>query len=573
MAKKNGNEMRKSATLIGVNHYLDNGISDLRCSTQDVTSLDRILTDPNRGRFKDVQMLTDAVKEELLQPTAANVRESIRNLARTAGEDDFIWVFFSGHGQVEDGEAFLVPRDARLGTLAETAIPLEWIKEEIKKSRARFKLLTLDACHAGAQLGKEQSKGMDDEFAKGVFDNAGGLAILSSCKRNELSWEMTGEDHSVFSYYLLEGLDGRADTDNDGLIGATELNKFVFSEVQRWAIRSNKQQTPTFQGEYSGEIHLVAVPEDYKRPAPATTLKVSKETDLVTSFYLVAEMAATSAKNGQKQLMGKVIPLCSSFDDCKSFTRKIGDTTYCIVSFPFGMIRVWGGILEAHFCKLGKVNYAKIREVLSAVELPWDGIGYVLRCRFELKSLLKSLEALGATPTEYDVENQTVECQIEGWGRDAQPATVYISNHALGARVRVIQRTAEDKRLLERNFHLKLGVEEFTSFFKEALKAAEVTGMAGNFPINWLVNRHYAEAVIAFAYQQYPVMVTYLRGAAIEFGGDGVLAIKLNNVDNELSTVLKKGESKEFFRSLALAAFETKARAEIKAGDELFKFS
>lgn len=564
MNSKNENEVTstsKCGLLIGVNRYLDKGISDLRCPVSDVTALSEIFTSKELGRFEAIQVLTDKVENELNLPSSANIRENIRSAARASSEEDFLVVYFSGHGLVENDESYLVPRDARLGTLEDTAIPLQWVKNEIRDSNAKFKLLILDACHAGAQIGKEGIKAMAQNFAKSIFENSEGLAILSSCKRNEFSWEFPGGRNSVFTYYLMKGLEGEADYSGDGAISLLELNRYVFETVQRWALQNNRQQTPTFQGELAGDISITNVPIKRKRMPESSKLKISKDTELVTSFYLEANgLTASIQKDATDRLMGQILMRCESFEDIIHWNDK-GDNFF---AFPYGVIRSRGtSSLEIHFCKLSKQNYSQANEVLSAVKAPWSELAYILRCKFELKSTLQSLKKLNATVAKYDASKQAITTEIEGWGRDGIPAKVVLSNHYLGSRVRITQRNGKNENFLEENIHRKLSITEFCTFLNQALKSAQVTDMSDNYPTDWFDKRNFREVICIEISQQYPILLKPLLNSNVELTEDNTLIIKLMDVPTSLKEVFKEKRVLRFFESLSNKIYLQDSKTEL----------
>ena len=64
-----------------------------------------------------------------------------------------------------------------------------------------------------------------------------------------------------FSYYLLDGLLGEADTDNDRVITVPDTNKYIAKKMHEWCIENGFQQDPTLQYDVSGDFIFVRVPE------------------------------------------------------------------------------------------------------------------------------------------------------------------------------------------------------------------------------------------------------------------------------------------------------------------------
>ena len=104
----------KRALLVGVNKYNDRKISNLNFCVNDVTSVHRILTSPERGGFdpNSCYLMVDDSKEDRFKPIRSNLMSSIKSLSKIAKSDDYLLFFFSGHGMEENGKSYLLPADA-----------------------------------------------------------------------------------------------------------------------------------------------------------------------------------------------------------------------------------------------------------------------------------------------------------------------------------------------------------------------------------------------------------------------------------------------------------------------------
>jgi len=63
--------------------------------------------------------------------------------------------------------------------------------------------MILDACHVGAKIGAKGPKSMSEEFIRNVFEQAKGIAIISSCSYEQFSYEWKEKQCSVFTSYFL----------------------------------------------------------------------------------------------------------------------------------------------------------------------------------------------------------------------------------------------------------------------------------------------------------------------------------------------------------------------------------
>ena len=246
-------EGNRWAVLVGVNAYEDNAsYGPLKLCVQDVEAIQRQLItggyDPAR-----IRLLTDNTPEK---PTRANILTALQAVANATEEDDLLLFYYSGHGSEKDGESYLVASDGRHLTLGDTAVPITRIKEIMQAAPARAKVIILDACHSGANIGNKGPEPMSPEFIQRVFEQAEGMAILSSCKKDQLSWEWFDKKQGVFTYYLLEALTGEADRDEKGFISVQDASRHVTNGVKLWASQRNRSQTPTLEYKVAGDIIL-----------------------------------------------------------------------------------------------------------------------------------------------------------------------------------------------------------------------------------------------------------------------------------------------------------------------------
>jgi len=255
---------RRWAVMIGINAYQDRDISNLNCCVADVQAVHRLLTAPTHGGYQ-ARLLLDTAS--LLLPTRNNILAELSNVAQATDEKDLILFYFSGHGAVEAGEAYLIPCDARLTNLADTAIPLRRVKEIMAQSKAQAKVILLDACHSGARIGKAEAQ-MSPEFMQRVFVEAEGLAILASCHQGQVSYEWEQAGQSVFTHYLLEGLVGAADFDHKGFITVQDINRYVADQVKVWAMHRGRSQSPTLGGGRTGDVVMAGYPKVSQKRRP-----------------------------------------------------------------------------------------------------------------------------------------------------------------------------------------------------------------------------------------------------------------------------------------------------------------
>lgn len=242
---------KRWAVLVGVNQYDDKtNYGNLHVCVNDVAAIRNQLIaggfDPAR-----IRLLTDDTEE---LPSRDNILVALKSIADATEPDDSLLFYYSGHGDEDKGESYLVARNGRRLVLRDTAVHVSRIKEIMEQAPARAKILILDACHSGANIGGKGPKPMSAEFIQRVFEQAEGMAILASCKQGQLSYEWQDEGRSVFTHFLLEALTGEADRDEKGFVTIQDVNWHVADGVKLWAAQHNVSQTPTLQYTVAGDI-------------------------------------------------------------------------------------------------------------------------------------------------------------------------------------------------------------------------------------------------------------------------------------------------------------------------------
>jgi hypothetical protein len=267
---------KKMAVLIGINNYENCGL--LNYAIQDVEALRDILIDPQRGGYQSEYVKT-LIDKESPHPHRANILNMIGNITRGANAEDSILMYFAGHGLTLDNEPCILPIDAYPNN-AKTCIPIKDLQEQVEHSAANIRLMIFDACHSGLEMGRPASGFMTSRFEAALqsMSESGGIAVLSSCKADQVSLEDKDLAHGVFSYYLTEGRRGPADTDKDYDISVLDAYNYVLSNVREWTLKNNKQQTPTLYAKMAGEIRLVTVPKPSSHEAKTGIAVVSKVT-------------------------------------------------------------------------------------------------------------------------------------------------------------------------------------------------------------------------------------------------------------------------------------------------------
>jgi uncharacterized caspase-like protein len=259
------------AVVIGAGRYEDPAIPRLRYTVADAEAVHQFLTGPGGFPPEHVLLLTDKTERK---PTLRNLKWALGTfLARSARKDDTVFVFFAGHGAPEvdprglerDGIAkYLVPVDADLDDLYATALPMDELHTIFTRIEAERIVVLLDACYSGGAGGRTfaakrtRTTNLDDLFLERLT-RAKGRAIVSAARPNEVSLELSELGHGLFTYYVLEGLKGGADSNGDAVVTLQELYEYVEREVTQRSRAVGGSQHPVLKGELEGALPLVRV--------------------------------------------------------------------------------------------------------------------------------------------------------------------------------------------------------------------------------------------------------------------------------------------------------------------------
>lgn len=244
---------KRWALLVGANQYEDSfNYGQLQICVKDAEAIYAQLA---KGGYEatHIRLVTDQTKEI---PRRATILTTLKAMAEVTEPDDLLLFYYSGHGDIINGEPYLIGRDGYRLTLDDTAIPIARVISMMKAAPARSKLIILDACHAGADLKGKAPRPMSKEFLQRVFEEAEGIAILASCKQEQLSYEWRTQERSVFTHFLLEALAGAGDRDGKGFVTVQDASRHVTNGVKLWGSERKVQQTPTFHFTGVGEIIL-----------------------------------------------------------------------------------------------------------------------------------------------------------------------------------------------------------------------------------------------------------------------------------------------------------------------------
>lgn len=223
------------AIVIGINDYAK--WPKLQYAVNDAQSIRQTLT--GRYGFAPDHVISlsngEATRNNIL--AAFHDRLGHDNLQK----NDRVFVFFAGHGatrKLSSGRdvGYIIPVDADPAETATDAIPMTEIQNIAESLNAKHVFFVMDACYSGLGLARGAGGGYLQENAKRL-----GRQMLTAGGADQMVADGGPNGHSIFTWTVLQGLDGKGDLNGDGFITATELAAYVAP-----AVSGVSAQTPAF---------------------------------------------------------------------------------------------------------------------------------------------------------------------------------------------------------------------------------------------------------------------------------------------------------------------------------------
>lgn len=242
------------AFLSGVNRYEDSlNFPKLDYCADDAEALAEIL--PKCGYADRIKLLTDKTGEPV---TKGKIEQGFAAFASSnkVKPDDLLLFYYSGHGAADEHDTYLVSHSGYLKSLEKYAVKLSYILELMHQSKARKKVVILDACKSGADVMSKDSPLMSERFIANVYDNSAGIMVFASCQKGERSYLDDSKKRSVFTHYLLKALQRREHLNEGKFLTMNDVYTLVLNDVVEWAKENHTSQTPTRWNEAVGEFIL-----------------------------------------------------------------------------------------------------------------------------------------------------------------------------------------------------------------------------------------------------------------------------------------------------------------------------
>jgi hypothetical protein len=182
---------------------------------------------------------------------AATVRRALiamNDRIRAAGPAQAVLVvYYSGHS------------DASTLHLGASTLELTELQQLVRGSSSAFRLLVLDSCHSGSLTRLKGGRSAAPLLIRIEEHLAGeGAVVLAASAADEDAQESDEIKGSFFTHYLVSGLIGAADVNNDGKVTLEEAYHYAYESTLRASSRTFAgAQHPSFRYELRGQGDLV----------------------------------------------------------------------------------------------------------------------------------------------------------------------------------------------------------------------------------------------------------------------------------------------------------------------------
>jgi len=279
--------------VIGVGEYNDTSVIQLPGALKDAEAFSEII-----GRTADNPSI-----ELIENPTLTSLKVNILEWASNSEPGDTLILYYSGHGYSMENDTYLIPSDINTRYIEETAynftMGLKTISEYIS---AKDVLIIIDACYSGSLVNDDRpltnakiKEGTIEEISKDK-----GYVFLLSSKSNETSKERE-EGGGQFTYYLLKGIEGEANTDNDEEITVSEVYDYLKEEVRK---ATSNNQTPVMFGDR--EIVIAKDMRSVYTELASQIIILSREGKLTTEQLQIYTKILFQKENEDNELEKKV---------------------------------------------------------------------------------------------------------------------------------------------------------------------------------------------------------------------------------------------------------------------------
>jgi len=232
---------------IGINKYVNENLN-LTYARPDAQAFSSFLSSKSEKLFNKIHIynLLDS------EATKAKILSTLDEMIRVMKKEDVFVFFYAGHGSTE-GSVFYFITTEITGLYQQeklkNALGVNDLQDKFKSLPALKQVVFIDACHSGGSVSTLAMRGASEEKALAQLSRSSGVHVMASSDIEQQSAEIKSLGHGVFTYVLLEALNGKADgAPADSKITIYEIKSYIDDQVPEvsYNLIRHKQFPSTF---------------------------------------------------------------------------------------------------------------------------------------------------------------------------------------------------------------------------------------------------------------------------------------------------------------------------------------
>lgn len=237
---------------IGINKY-KNPRYNLNYAEADADGVEKAVKANSGSLFKEV--VSYNIRND--KAVKANILATLDDIKKKSLQQDVLLVYYAGHGVMTEGtqgEFYIAPHDitqlyGKDDLLKDKGVSASSLKQYAQEINAQKQVFILDACQSAGALETVALRGAAEEKAIAQLARSTGTFWITATGSNQFATEFEKLGHGVFTYSLLEGINGAADANGDKKLTVRELSTFIENKVPE--LSEKYKGTAQFPSAYS----------------------------------------------------------------------------------------------------------------------------------------------------------------------------------------------------------------------------------------------------------------------------------------------------------------------------------
>lgn len=237
---------------IGINKY-KNPKYNLNYAEADADGVEKAVKTNSGSLFKEVVPYN--IRND--KAVKANILAALDDIKKKSLQQDVLLVYYAGHGVMTEGansEFYIAPHDitqlyGKEDLIKERGVSASSLKQYAQEINAQKQVFILDACQSAGALETVAVRGAAEEKAIAQLARSTGTFWITATGSTQFATEFEKLGHGIFTYALLDGINGSGDANGDKKLTVRELSTFVENKVPE--LSEKHKGTAQFPSAYS----------------------------------------------------------------------------------------------------------------------------------------------------------------------------------------------------------------------------------------------------------------------------------------------------------------------------------